>query len=521
MPPAWYPGQPRPGFLYGLWGALNAGCNCTFLKPDHAAICQVLEEKRIPLLQYVETAEGPEFRVVSYKSGRKFVVVSHVWDHGLGNPSGNAMLACQIANLNRFIQKFADFEGRVVYFWIDSLMVPIAPRELRKRAVAQMFDTYSAAQWTIVLDRDLMANKAGSGYLEPAMRITRCDWMKRLWTFQEAVMSKTIYFLFQDGLKDIEDLEQLYPDATANHSVAEAARSFYVNLIRPRDPNRHPNAELVGSIWKAVQWRSTSHRSDETLAIARILNISTDALLACSPEDRMKVMLANMHEIPPGLIFSPASRLEDKGFRWAPKSWMVGSESEYPDVFSLPIRRAKFPSGYSIVFSSSLLTPDGLMVRYPGYRLCSYGKSVRVPFISDNLSIFFPSKSNLREWYAVTGVKYDEELQNLETRLYSITGASLCGDESDIGPNASMDTLESLAVICCRPRPGTIPEIALLVSITRQRDQALLVRRICRIFIQLVVQEQVLAKYQQAFKERPEAHFWGEELASDQAWIVD
>ena len=23
VPPAWYPGQPRPGFLYGLWGALT------------------------------------------------------------------------------------------------------------------------------------------------------------------------------------------------------------------------------------------------------------------------------------------------------------------------------------------------------------------------------------------------------------------------------------------------------------------------------------------------------------------
>ena len=33
VPPAWYPGQPRPGFLYGLWGALFP-TSCSALKQD-------------------------------------------------------------------------------------------------------------------------------------------------------------------------------------------------------------------------------------------------------------------------------------------------------------------------------------------------------------------------------------------------------------------------------------------------------------------------------------------------------
>jgi hypothetical protein len=98
----------------------------------------------------------------------------------------------------------------------------------RKKAIQKMFDVYEAAHWTIVLDADLMANNVGTDYLEPAMRITMSGWMQRLWTLQEGVMSRSIFFLFEEGLKDIEELELLYPEAVTQ--VQRRTRSKIPNI---------------------------------------------------------------------------------------------------------------------------------------------------------------------------------------------------------------------------------------------------------------------------------------------------
>ena len=70
-----------------------------------------------------------------------------------------------------------------------------------------MFEVYSGAYATIVFSLDLMVYPAGkTPYLEPAIRIATSNWMRHLWTFQEAVMSRNLFFLFADGLNDNENL---------------------------------------------------------------------------------------------------------------------------------------------------------------------------------------------------------------------------------------------------------------------------------------------------------------------------
>lgn len=126
----------------------------------------------------------------------KYVVVSHVSSDGLGNPERNVLVQCQIQRLNNLVAKFADFQGEPVYLWIDSLLIPVNSPGLRKMAIGQMFDVYALVQWTIVLDADLMENQIGPDYLEAAMRITMSGWMQRLWTLQEGVMTRSLFFLF-------------------------------------------------------------------------------------------------------------------------------------------------------------------------------------------------------------------------------------------------------------------------------------------------------------------------------------
>ena len=219
---------------------VKSGCSCQFLEPDAAQIVDIILSIRVPLLQYFEDSNGePFFSVVPYSPGMQYIVISHVWADGLGNPTGNAMGAYQIKRLAKLVKNFSDFHHAEVYFWIDSMCIPRLPspseRTARNQGIQMMFDTFSNAFAIIVLSLDLMNYSANQAdYLEAAMRIATSNWMRRLWTFQEGVMSRHLYFLFANGLKNIEDLQYLYPAAAAKSVVANAAQSFYTNLLRSR-----------------------------------------------------------------------------------------------------------------------------------------------------------------------------------------------------------------------------------------------------------------------------------------------
>jgi hypothetical protein len=92
-----------------------------------------------------------------------------------------------------------DFQGQTVGFWIDSICVPVDDKPARAKAIEKMFDIYTGAFATIVLAAELTDFETGhTGYVEPAMRIAMSKWMRRLWCFQEGVMSRNLYFLFAD-----------------------------------------------------------------------------------------------------------------------------------------------------------------------------------------------------------------------------------------------------------------------------------------------------------------------------------
>ena len=72
------------------------------------------------------------------------------------------------------------------------------------------------------------------------MRITLSDWMTRLWTLQEAFLSRNLYFEFSDRVYSVNRLERLFRKEdeplqstlaslyrTYNHQIVEESRNLH------------------------------------------------------------------------------------------------------------------------------------------------------------------------------------------------------------------------------------------------------------------------------------------------------
>jgi hypothetical protein len=204
--------------------------------------------------------------------------------------------------------------------------------------------------------------------------------------------------------------------------------------------------------------------------------------------------------IPSGVIFLPGERLCLEGFGWAPRSWMTGKEIDYPDPLSLPQSTTR------------LVREKGLCVRYPGFLFhCRDSRDVFWPE-GDNSYVQFPCDSTFEE-------------------CYKFRRASLL-EKTPIGM-----ALENMrfAIILCRPKPREREEIALLVNIIDETHpgrhgssvftRVYRVEIICRILIQRAIgvdRSEELRKLTSTRDARKGPGFiCGEELSSDQEWIVD
>ena len=279
-----------------------------------------------------------------------------------------------------------------------------------------MHKIYTHAKYTIVLDLSLMQVNSGSGYSDNAMKITMSRWMTRLWTLQEAVLSKNLFFCFKDRIYSMTHLEELFTkeDSDLHSCVPSLSRIYYDGILGEMRPKLHeefrkdegwkPSSNDLAAVWKATQWRSTARPIDEFLALAIMLNVDTKYFTRPGKreenskeyqqdcDDRMVELLSRFAAlspcpIPPGFIFLPGPRLPKKGYSWAPRTWLSSREIDSPDPLSLPD------------LGNTRLTSEGLEVQYPGFRLHDLG-GVREEW-SDREDFYFPANSVLSVWYRV------------------------------------------------------------------------------------------------------------------------
>ena len=327
-------------------------------EPDQEKLVEIVSRGKIPLISLADLyclnsdrMGDIEPDIIEYKSGMRYVAISHVWADGLGNNKRNSLPICQMVRLRGMIfpllvgndnEHIADR----VCLWIDTLCVPLAPVEARKSAIFTMKEVYQEALAVLVLDYELVINDCPPTALETLVRVINCGWTRRLWTFQEAYYARNLFFEFKNECSsNISSLKRQVEDENSEmqwwghlgikwypsiHSIQEIR---IVDMMIKLNPTLAPQGwENIGDIdatldefrrifW-ALSWRSTSKPEDETTCLALLLDIDVKPILEAPKKQRMEVLLRLRGRFPASIIFEQAPRLRRHGYNWAPRTFM-------------------------------------------------------------------------------------------------------------------------------------------------------------------------------------------------------
>lgn len=219
-----------------------------------------------------------------------------------------------------------------LYFWIDTICIPLKPNTIKMKAIEKMRKIYNRANRVLVIDVDLTSTQ-----LEPQLdasdrrdimnaRITASSWQRRLWTLQEAVLAKKLWFQFAPGAFEKISLYPQYSDEVRNifEAFYDNELGYYCEGI-DYEKVWHVNtalldyAEVVKTslVWQSLKDRTTSHLTDIPLCIAILLDMDIRELLSTSIDDRTRKLWSMFPSIPAGILCFPSRRLENDNFRWA------------------------------------------------------------------------------------------------------------------------------------------------------------------------------------------------------------
>ncbi|KAI9060320.1 hypothetical protein FKP32DRAFT_1076298 [Trametes sanguinea] len=307
---------------------IDASCQCDYAKPSLEHIAILLSNDLVPVMIW----DGTSLRVVPANiTNNSFVAISHVWADGMGSTSEDGLPVCVVERLSSLAKGLSAQHGA---FWIDSLCVPRA-RELRKRAIALMARTYSDAGKVLVIASDIRSHcSKEKPWCENLLRIAMSTWMCRVWTLQEALLARDLYFEFADGPIDVEEKLGLKTppvdgeDGGLRLDVVDCLPCLPVFQHRREQRGARGSTEVpLGRLTQLVCGRTIAKAADEVLAIASLVPRQVDIvklLQECDGRDvadrRMRSFLLQMRTIPPAIIMCDGPRLPLPGFTWAPRT---------------------------------------------------------------------------------------------------------------------------------------------------------------------------------------------------------
>ena len=371
---------------------VDNGCHCSPVKPHLETVTSAIDQGQIPIIRISRSSESVELEVSSCSANVQgdYIAISHVWVDGLGSTTEEGMLECQVKRLGTLIGNLTnDFS---VSLWIDSLCVPSLSKH-RRKSIGLLRNVYRNASKVLVVDKMIRQCSADTSAEELAWSIISSPWMQRLWTYQESYLANNVVFeLSGDSFLDIAD----FPFSTLPDSVQVVVSSLMPNvrILRP-DLGLHGDRRTnIGEVSSALNWRTTSKMEDEVLAIAALLNVSSEALAVTDPKQRMQHFYLMVRNMPHDIIFFDAPKMQEPPFRWAPKSFMARAE----------ITSDTTPEGQRAV-----CTEAGLHCKYLTLQLHQEQKG------EDGL-VWWILEDSEREWYTIY---WDPTLMNYSSSSFN------------------------------------------------------------------------------------------------------
>ncbi|KAB8664833.1 hypothetical protein FH972_026257 [Carpinus fangiana] len=355
-------------------------CNCTFVAVDQDVVRSIIlgakaDEHGIPLVCWTPGEDITGLEVVPFEPGMKYTVLSHVYGNNFRCvviiliPSAGPTKPIgwpPVARTNtKIVVKSATFGSH-------HSAERNKTEDGRKTAIRSMREIYTRARTTLILDAYLCQGTGYARYEEKFTRITVAGWQRRMWTLQEAILSRRSYVQWSDMselIHPIGDLQLGWKQRdvwSCYHNNVGCAKfnfatSAMVGIERPA---------LIYNMFHQMKLRSTSKPIDEAVILATLLALpaSTIRLLQDIPdlEGRLQAMWTALLDpgIPSAVLFLAGNKLSRPGFRWAPKSLTDCGFASMPNDF----RHVVTPRITDSMFVGVSLEQPGLLVDTPPKR---------------------------------------------------------------------------------------------------------------------------------------------------------
>jgi hypothetical protein len=321
-----------------------------------------------------------------------FCAISHVWAHGMGSPSkqelANTLPSCRLSQIqmaatrmedSSFRTRFQSYfgglrpQGGKVNVWIDTLCIPNATehKEIRKLAIAGLSKVYHEAEYILIHDDQIRQLSNEDFKTETAVAILSSDWMRRLWTLQEAMLASIPgnynRLNIQLDARNLAFDNIIWANKNLMPSYGQDAVEALLQSLTIMTTSSGPTG-LQGwtrrwaNIAKSIEYRSITRDLDESICVGAALEVDISELVHLdTATKRMTRMLRLASLMPASILFCDGQRIGTPPCSWAPTTFLtVDDLSRYEVLAKGGPENAWFED-------------DGLHAEYQGIKLTRIG----------------------------------------------------------------------------------------------------------------------------------------------------
>ena len=330
------------------------GCCCEHIVFDSDQTASILLHGGIPIIQWSWDKDGQmNWKISENTPDNPYIAISHSWVDGLGNPQANSMPLCMLKSLASLVD---GINPKQCGIWIDSLCIPVKDSNAKMLAISRISEVFRHADSVLVIIRDLQESECT--ILEKVAEISVSIWARRMWLRLESWLAKRTYFCFSGRTISTEEIEGIICGIEET-TPKEIPVDFSQQRSGPKasDIQHEPHYQLV-TLTRLLRDGSFGYAGDEALFLATLLRFNLESILVSRENsDRIKKILTLFKSLPQDFVFLDGQRMEEKGFRWAPRSFVGLRETFDPSSPANP------PA--PILYKGLLITYQGLLLQWP------------------------------------------------------------------------------------------------------------------------------------------------------------